>query len=95
MGIADSTSTNRSNRIICLPFSQDNYEDIIQNPNDFRKCIDQQIDLFPELFPPEITDGYRMKDKYSSKKLPVTIRRIEVRGTPYTIRPSFVMPRLV
>lgn len=95
MGIADSTSTNRNNRIICLPFSQDNYEDVIQNPDDFRKCINQQIDLFPELFPPEITDGFRMKDKYSSKKLPVTIRRIEVCGTAYTIRPSFVMPRLV
>ena len=95
MGIADVTSTNQNNRIICLPFSQDNYENIIQNPNDFRKCIDQQIELFPELFPPEITDGYRMKDKYPSKKLPVTIRRIEVCGKAYTIRPSFVMPRLV
>lgn len=95
MGIADSTSTNRNNRIICLPFSQDNYEDIIQNPAEFRKYINQQIDLCPELFPPEITDGYRMKDQYSSKKLNVTIRRIEVRGTAYTIRPSFVMPRLV
>ena len=48
MGIADATSTNRNKRIICLPFSQDNYEAIIQNPTDFRKYIDKQIELFPE-----------------------------------------------
>jgi len=54
MGIADSTSANRNKRTICLPFSQDNYEANIHNPDDFRSCIDQRIELFPELFPDEI-----------------------------------------
>ena len=95
MGIADATSTNRNKRIICLPFSQDNYEAIIQNPSDFRKYIDKQIELFPELFPADIANGYQMKDMYFSKKLSVRTRRIKICGVSYTIHPSFVMPHLV
>jgi hypothetical protein len=48
--------------------------------------------LWPELFPPEIVDGYQMKDDHFSKKQSITIRRIEIAGIAYTIRPSFVMP---
>ncbi len=50
--------------------------------------------FFPELFPPEIVDGYQMKDIYQSRKQPVFIRRIKIAGVPYTIRPSFMMPCL-
>ena len=95
MGIADSTSANRNNRIICLPFSQENYECNIHNPDDFRNCIDKQIKLFPELFPAEIVNGYQMKDIYLSKKKSVLIRRIKIAGVTHTIRPSFIMPYLV
>jgi len=95
MGIADSTSANRNNRIICLPFSQDNYECNIHNPKDFRICIDKRIELFPELFPPEIVNGYQMKDMYRSKKMSIYTRRIKIAGVAYTIRPSFIMPYLV
>jgi hypothetical protein len=95
MGIADSTSANRNNRIICLPFSQENYECNIQNPRDFRVCIDRKIERFPELFPAEIEHGYQMKDIYRSKKQSVWIRRIEIAGVAYTVRPSFLMPYLV
>jgi len=57
-----------------------------------RKCIDQNIVLFPELFPPEISKGYQMKDIYYPKKQSVPIRRIEIAGIAYTIRPSFLLP---
>lgn len=50
------------------------------------------IELFPELFPAEIVEGYRMKDMYWSKKQGIATRRIEIAGTAYTICPSFVMP---
>jgi len=92
MGKADTKSTHRDNRTICLPFSQQVYNPNINNASDFRKCIDERIELFPELFPPEITAGYRMKDIYYSKKQSVAIRRIEIAGIPYSIRPSFLMP---
>jgi hypothetical protein len=78
-----------------LPFSQDNYEYNIHNPDNFRVCIDKRIELFPELFSAEIVNGYQMKDIYRSKKQSVLIRRIEIAGVAYTIRPSFIRPYLV
>ena len=91
---ADKISTLQKNRTICLPFLQEDYEKNINAPADFRKCIDDRIESFPELFPDKIVNGYLMKDIYQSKKLPIMIRRIEIGGIPYTIRPSFVMPYL-
>ncbi|MFC1887142.1 hypothetical protein ACFLZM_08845, partial [Thermodesulfobacteriota bacterium] len=92
MGKADLASAHRNNRNICAPFSQEDYVENVDDPICFRKCIDKLIELFPELFPAEITNGYLMKDKYHSKKQSITIRRIEIDGIPYTIRPSFVAP---
>lgn len=92
MGKADNKSALQNNRTICLPFSQEDYIPNVDDPLDFRKCVDDRIELFPELFPPEIAKGYLMKDIYYSKKLSIPIRRIEIAGTPYTIRPSFIMP---
>ena len=94
MGKADTEPATRNNRTICLPFSQDIYRANIKNPSEFRMCIDERIQLFPELFPPEIANGYLMKDIYHSKKQSVLIRRIDIDGIPYTIRPSFLMPHL-
>ena len=92
MGKADAGSAHRNKRTICLPFSQENYEPNVIDPIDFRQCIDKRIELFPELFPAEIVEGYRMKDMYWSKKQGIATRRIEIAGTAYTICPSFVMP---
>jgi len=94
MGKADAKSAHQNNRTICLPFSQQVYNAHINNASDFRKCIDERIELFPELFPPEITTGYRMKDIYYSRKQSVAIRRIKIAGIAYRIRPSFLMPYL-
>ena len=92
MGKTDTGSATRNNRTICLPFSQDVYSEKVRNTSDFRKCIDGFIASHSELFPPEIQGGYRMKDSYYSIKRSIMIRRIEIAGTAYTIRPSFVTP---
>jgi hypothetical protein len=84
--------TTRTNRTICLPFTKDVYNQIIHDSAKFRRCIDEQIQLYPELFPPEISNGYRMKEIKSSIKLQTVIRRIEIAEIPYTIRPSYIMP---
>ena len=92
MGKADTKSAHRNNRTICLPFSQEEYNATINDASDFRICIDKRIGLFPELFPAEITKGYLMKDIYHPRKQSVPIRRIEIAGVAYTIRPFFIMP---
>ena len=94
MGKADLQSAHRSNRTICLPFSQQDYNANVNDPVNFRKCLDDRIKLFPELFPPEITNGYQMKDIYFSKKQAIMIRRIQIDDTAYTIRPSYLTPYL-
>ena len=92
MGNAETESATSNNRNICLHFFQETYNADIIDPIYFRKCIDQNIALFPELFPPEISKGYQMKDIYYPKKQSVPIRRIEIAGIAYTIRPSFLLP---
>ena len=57
-------STFRNTRIICLFFLQENYKETVCEPTNFRKIIDYHIELFPELFPSEIVNGYLMKDIY-------------------------------
>ena len=89
---ADWKSTHRKNRTICLPFSQEEYFTSIDKAEMFRECIDKRIELFPELFPEEIYDGYRMKEIKVSKKMSLPTRRIKADGISFTIRPSFVMP---
>jgi len=88
----DKESPLQKNRTICLPFSQEDYCINVNDPIDFRKKIDDRIELHPKLFPAEIVNGYSMKDIYYSKKQSIMIRRIKIEGISYTIRPSFVMP---
>jgi len=89
-----SVSIPRHNRVICVPFSPSvqDYNKTVHDSAKFRASVNARIEQFPELFPAEITAGYRMKDIKESKKLSIPIRRIEVSGISYTIRPSFVMP---
>ena len=89
-----SVSIPRHNRVICVPFSPSvqDYNKTVHDSAKFRASVNARIEQFPELFPAEITAGYRMKDIKESKKLSNPIRRIEVSGISYTIRPSFVMP---
>jgi hypothetical protein len=64
----------------------------IHNPQQFRAYLDLQYSRFPQIFPHEFADGYLMKETRESKKLKILIRRIEVAGISYTIRPSYVLP---
>ena len=85
----------RGQKTICIPCSQQQYEQVVDDPERFRKLLDHQIEATPELFPPEIRRGYRMKDLYTSRKTGCKLRRIELRNLHcYLVRPSFLMPYL-
>ena len=67
----------------------------MDDPAQFRACLARQIEATPDLFPPEIRRGYRMKDVYTSRKTGWKLRRIDLRNDEsYSIRPSFLMPYL-
>jgi hypothetical protein len=85
----------RGQRTICIPCSQPRYEQAVDDPEEFRRLLNHQIEATPDLFPPEIGRGYRMKDLYRSRKTGCKLRRIELRNLQcYLVRPSFLMPYL-
>lgn len=89
-----AVAPERNNRVIRLPFPENDYERIIENADVFRQHLDELSDRHPELFPELFHQGYRMKDIRHSLKLNMPIRRIETGGDHifYTIHPSFIMP---
>jgi hypothetical protein len=85
----------RGRKTICIPCSEQEYERVVDDPEAFRRLLNQQIEATPDLFPPEICRGYRMKDVYHSRKTGWKLRRIELRNLRcYLVRPCFLMPYL-
>ncbi len=84
--------TPSANRTICIFFSQDTYETVVNNAPQYRNHLNEAIQNHPELFPDQIGSGYELKDRRESVKLKITIRRILVSGVSYSVRPSFAMP---
>jgi hypothetical protein len=92
-GIA--TRSSRGHRTICLPIPEETYQQIVDDPREFRRTLDDLFRRVPELFPADFAHGYQLKDARTSAKLGIRIRRIALKdGTAYSLRPSFVMPYL-
>jgi hypothetical protein len=88
-----ATRASRGHRTLCLPFAEDFYSRIINDPAAFRRAVDQLFEALPELFPSGFADGYRLKDNRVSVKQSIPIRRLILKdGTAYSVRPSFLMP---
>jgi hypothetical protein len=96
MPVAERSSQPvRGQKTICIPCAQPEYQQLVEDPLRFREFLDRQIEAHPELFPPEIQRGYRLKDTYTSRKTGWRLRRIDLRnGQSYLVRPSFLMPYL-
>ena len=84
----------RGSSTICLPFSQEDYQRIIDDPQAFRTALDKAFFEMPELFPEAFAQGYTLKDSRQSENLGIRLRRIECKATgeAFTVRPSFVLP---
>ena len=87
--------SNQEDHTIILPIGQAEYEQIITDWPKFRAWIDKQYQLNPEIFPETFEKGYKLHDDKTSEKTGVMTRRIKLRnGQVWTVRPSFVMPRM-
>jgi hypothetical protein len=92
-GTEHPTQAVRGRKSICLPCSPQEYEQVVNDPVLFRNFLDRHLKATPDRFPPEIQQGYRMKDLSTSRKTGCTLRRIELRNLQcFLIRPSFLMP---
>jgi hypothetical protein len=87
--------SKQEDRTIILPIGQEEYTQIITVWPKFRAWIDKQYQLNPEIFPETFEKGYKLHDDKTSEKTGVMTRRIKLRhGQVWTVRPSFVMPRM-
>jgi hypothetical protein len=90
-GIA--TRSSRGHRTLCVPISEEAYAQIVSDPQQFRRSLDECFRQMPELFPKNFAAGYQLKDDRRSAKQDVPIRRIVLNdGLSYSVRPSFLMP---
>ena len=93
----------RVQRRITLPIELEQYREIVDDYVAYRKWVDEMIIVYPELFPKNIVEGYRLHDERSSTKLEeVSLRRIclkrkgeDGKEQVFTIAPSGVMPYFV
>ena len=88
-----ATRSSRGHRTLCVPISEETYSQIVNDPQQFRRTLDECFRKMPELFPKNFAAGYQLKDDRRSAKQDVPIRRIVLNdGVAYSVRPSFLMP---
>jgi hypothetical protein len=87
----------RSCSTLCLPLGKDDYNDLIDDPGQFRGWLDQSFRSWPERFPKAFPGGYRLKDARTSTRTGLRLRRIRLKttGQAFSVRPSFLLPYMV
>ena len=93
MANGNATRASRGHRTIYVPISEEHYAQIVNDPQQFRRMLDECFRQTPELFPKNFAQGYQLKDDRTSTKQNVRIRRIVLKdAVAYTVLPSFLMP---
>jgi hypothetical protein len=86
-------SPSRGSRSICLPIMEEQYQDVVEDPQKFRAWLMECYAEFPELFPEGFDGRFQMKDSRVSRKANLRLRRIALHdGSCFSVHPSFVMP---
>jgi hypothetical protein len=87
--------SSQSSFVIVMNISKDQYDCFLSNPKEARRLIDQQYELYPELFPEAMVNGYKLNGTSRlSKKLDLRLRKLVVGGKYYQIRPAFLLPHM-
>jgi hypothetical protein len=98
MRIGYRQRTTAGDKTICLPLPEGiDYPSWIEDSAGYRQYLDEQIAQHPELFPPEITQGYWLDGFVHSKKQQLKTRRILLKANrqAYQIRPDTIMPYMI
>ena len=84
---------DKENRTIVLPIEESIYDTFVGDNKIGHVILSNLIRESPELFPPDILDGYIFYGRTRiSKKLNLRMRRIKIKDTIYRLRPGFVLP---
>jgi len=93
-------STKHTKRIT-LPLDLTGYNELLYDKQAFRKCLNEMIQNYPELFPSNINQGYKLHGMMpASRKMPqVQLRRIQLTARNpagerqlFTIAPCDILP---
>lgn len=83
---------DKQNRTIVLPISETDYTKFVEDIPTAHQIIRQIYDQHPSIFPIEMQSGYKLNGSTAvSKKTGYFLRRIDISGISYQIRPSFLM----
>src|SRR5437867_3647799 len=88
-------SSHPGSKTICMAFeSEAHYNACLADTAAFRAHLERALADAPELFPPEMTQGFAFYGSSRSRKLQLALRRIRMSATGevFQIRPSFLMP---
>lgn len=90
------TPSEPSKTIIIPVNRKEDYLNYVDNKTLFRNEIERLYDSFPEIFPSQFEEGFRLYGFCKeSKKIPeIPVRRIQLKATKevYQVSPSFIMP---
>ncbi len=89
--------SNLRGKSICLPSeSEAQYRHCVDDPCRFRQFVEQMWQQYPELFPGEFGQGFKLHDSYRSLKQDICLRRIKLKatGAVFLVRPSTLLPYL-
>ena len=88
--------TTIPNKTIVLPFDETTSVSLIVDKAAYRAYLNEQIQAYPELFPPTFSEGWSLHGftRPSAKYQGLRCRRVLtlVDGSVWQIRPAFVMP---
>jgi hypothetical protein len=90
--------SSRGQRTICIPVASESaYGEILEDLERCRAYLDEMLARHPELFPPQMQQGYRFYGLIFSKKLALKLRRLQIlsSGEVYQLRPDFIMPYMI
>lgn len=84
---------DKQSRTIVVSINEVQYPLFMEDNEVAHQLIQKAYSNDPELFPLQMGHGYKLNGKTRrSKKLGLCMRRIEIQGTTYRLRPSFVLP---
>jgi len=94
-----SAKSPKGSKIIRICCQKEEYYSALNDSQKFKQLLDQEIIIYPELFPEGISKGYTLDGKTDpSKKLDKQqFQKIKLcsNGERYSIYPSFVMPNMI
>ena len=91
----DTSRTPAGRKQICIPCSEEKYNEIIDDKTAFKKYLNEIFEKQPEIFPLRTDEGFSLDGfQRTSDKLGVRMRRILIKATGdvFSVRPSFVLP---